>query len=242
MDAPPASSVVSVEMLGPIARLAAAASRPFATLDGASLGFGPLSPTDMRALADAPAFSRPIERAVLARSDAVGRDLTREEAVSLATTGKGRLAILLVGAPFARLEEAALVCAAAVMQRQVLSAAGKQDRQRLRSAFGAEAYEVATREAPMLYGALSALGDARRLDEATAADDADGAHRRLVEFGLAVLRQVVAAAAPCLEAMMAARLPIGARTLEVGEVDETALRQFIKLIHRRFPQWSATIA
>lgn len=242
MDAPPASSVVSAEALGPIARLAAAAARPFATLDAASLGFGPLSPADMRAMASDPAFGRPIERAVLARDGGFSRDLTLGEAASLATTGRGRLAISLVGARFERLEEAALVCAAAAMQRQVLSAAGKQDRQRLRSTFGPEAYEVATREAPMLYGALSTLGDARRLEEAMAADGDDESRRLLVEFGLAVLRQVVAAAAPCLEALMAARLPSVARTLKVGEVDETTLRQFIKLIHRRFPQWSATIA
>jgi hypothetical protein len=242
MDDSPASSAMPVEALGPIARLAAAASHPFATLDGAGLGFGPLSPADMRALAGDPAFGRPIERAVMARDGGVSRDLSREEAVSLATTAKGRLAILLVGARFERLEEAALVCAAAVMQRHVLSAAGKQDRQRLRSAFGPDAYEVATREAPMLYSALSALGDARRIEEATAAGEAGETRRRMVEFGLAILRQVVAAAAPCLEVMMAARLPAGARALRVAEADETTLRQFIKLIHRRFPQWSATIA
>lgn len=226
---------------GPLARLSAAISRPFSTFDRAAWGLGPLSPEETRSLARDRAFARPIERAVAAHIEG-DLSLPAPAARALAASGEGRLDILLISEPLDRIEDAAMLCAGAAMQRHVLRVTAKADRQRLREAFGVTAYQVATQEAPTLYGGLAALGDARRFDEAmSAGQDVAAMRRRLIDFGLGLLLALVASAAPALAGVMRKRVPADVAARAADFAAGADIKQLTKLIHRRVPAWSATI-
>lgn len=223
-----------------MARLAAALARPFATFDRSAHALGPLSPAEVSALAREPSFARPVERAAAAA--AVGTDFapSRVQALQLGGSAEGRLAILLVSEPVALVEEVALLCAAASMQRQVLSMTGKVERQRIRAALGPVAYQLATQEAPTLYPGLAAFADQDRFRAAMAEVTDEAARRCLIDAGLDLLLRIVAPAAPGIAALVARRLA-GGHARAPDNRTPVELRQFVRLFHRRIPAWSATI-
>lgn len=229
--------------LGTTARLAAAFARPFRTFDETSFGFGSLSPAEIRAFERDPSFTRPIERALAARMLETEFALSADEARKLDCSPEGRLAVLIASDPHERVEEAALLCAAAAMQQYILRIVEKPARQRMRQALGPAAFQVATQEAPVLYPGFAVLGSSRLLADVLSEDeDADAARRRFVNYGLGFLLRIVAKAAPSLISVLTTkRFPHGAPSHKPEKIDEVQTTQFIKLIHRRMPAWSAII-
>lgn len=194
----------------------------------------------MRRIGADPAFAGPLRRAVAARLVGAAPSLMPADVEALAQSPDGRFAIFMLVAPLDRVEEAALLATAAAMQRDILARTDKAERARLRAALGPDAYQVATREAPVLYANLAALTDASRF-RAAMAPDIDGAatRRDFVAFGLALLLRAIAHV-PLLPDLVARRLPVSRppanREDRAGDLDK-----LMKLIDRRMPTWPAII-
>jgi hypothetical protein len=191
----------------------------------------------VRRIAADPAFGPPVSRAIAETIGAAIRSPFPADPSALAASAEGRLAVFMLIAPVDQLETAALLAAAAAMQREILAATDKGERARLRAALGADAYQVATREAPVLYAGLAALGDAARYRAALAPElDAAATRRQFVDFGLALLLRVVRTVA-ALPELIVRRLPPVARLASRDDAGDPA--KLIRLIDRRMPLWPA---
>jgi hypothetical protein len=127
----------------------------------------------------------------------------------------------------------------------VLKLAIKAELARIREVLGPDGFEIATREAPLLHGALAELdasADPGIFDLSVPVPDAG---KRVADFGLGILRRFVGRTEPVLSELMArrcqsdldrqARGPIAANMIDVH------CDQIVRLIRRRMPSWSAII-
>ncbi len=195
---------------------------------------------DVRRLAAIPAFRTPLARVGLAAAGVGLSELPAAFFADAAATDTGRLCILLLSVSDEVFEDACLLCAAAVWQRDILKATGKATRKRLQAALGPAAYRVATQEAPTLYPGLSALAHAGEFDAILAATPDDGALRdAFAAAGSAALAGLAAAVAPEFAKLMACRRPEPPD--RIVEPDRAALGHLLKLVSRRGPSWPATI-
>ena len=228
--------------LGDLARLAAACTRPFSSIEPGHWKLGPLSSAMVATLSRDACFAGPIERALATKLAEDHFGLTHEEALDLARARAGRAAILLVSRPPDHLQQAALLCAAAAMQHHVLRALGRQDRQRLREAFGTTAYRLATQEAPVLYPGLAVFGSSRLASEILGEEiDQVEAWRRLLAFGAGLVVRLVHASSPELARFVPLKLPVDCLPRMLDRHEGMDVSPFLKLLCRRMPGWSAII-
>jgi hypothetical protein len=226
-----------------VGRVAAAALRPLEIIDGTHGALGPLSAAEVRGIAAHPAFGRPVNRAVARSLGLHAAGLKAATLKSFADSAPARLAALLAAQPAAPLSALALVVGAAVLHKRVLRLALKADRQRARAVLTDAGFELATQEAPVLHASLAGL-DQGEVAATVFAEGADAGEGQLavVRLGFDVLGRLVAAVDPALLKLYVLRLP-PALGIAVGPALGAAdCDQVVKLVRRRLPQWSATIA
>ncbi|WAJ30517.1 hypothetical protein [Antarcticirhabdus aurantiaca] len=219
-------------------RLGVALSRTFDLVHPSRWSAGPLAPSEVFALAGEAAFRRPLERVLAAALDRSRLDLEERSLAAPASQAPARLARLLVCEPRQTIEPVALSSAAVALQKQVLRVALKPMRERLRAAFGASAFLVATQEAPTLHPSLAALAPEGALDAIVVSDEAEENRRRLTDWGLALLLAFVEATEPRLAGAMAARLPLAPAAAATPGAFGPHLPAFTRFVRRRHPEWS----
>jgi hypothetical protein len=237
--AAPLLSSDALDRFAMASRLGAAIARPFALLGPDSCALGPVP---LAGLARFPAFLRPLEKALAAaRRPADGFTLSAEAIHAALNTAEGRLGVLLAAEPLPAVRRAALHCAAAAMQKQILGVVQKAERQRLRAAIGAENHLVATQEAPTLFPALAGLGSDAVFREALGLEGEAALAERLADHGLSLLHGLLALRQPAFAKLFAARLPQRAKAGAASADVAPHARQLVKFIRRRMPGWSDII-
>lgn len=218
-------------------RLAHVLCRPLDHCADAMLPTLPLPPSELRALAAHPAFHGPVNRAV-AEAQGIGRiGLDGDVLARLSDRPLGRLALLVVTEPAARVETAARLLAAAVLHKRLAGLVFKADRQRAREVLGEAGFTLATSEAAVMHARLAELDavPAQRSDIA-ALESAEA----VLRFGYALLERTVATVEPQLAAFFRIRFgsfagePVGTVTAAHGE-------QILKLLRRSVASWQARI-
>lgn len=219
------------------AALAARLVRPVGHFAASAQPWPPVSGEALRALAADPAFGPPIQRAAAAA-------LMPMPAVDEALLGRldqsaaARLAILLVVEPEPALREAARLLAGVILHRSILAAVLKADRERLRAAFGAAAFDVATREAALLHASMADLVDGPAQGACLAGGDPEAVRAAATRLGLSILRRFAGTTAPGLGALLALRFPGEAG----APLDPEACDHIVRLMRRRMDAWSPIIA
>lgn len=226
------------QRLGLAAGLAAFDARPQALVHPERLAEGGLP---LAGLAAQPAFAGPLGRLVAARFGLAGQPPAADFLARLALPGPARLAALMLLAPLPQLRRLASGLAALVLSPRILGIITRNERQMLQARLGAEAYQLATQEAPLLFPALAALDGLPR--EAGPLDLVAGPDW-LAAFGSGVMlrfcagqdaglaRRFALRLAPAEEALAAAVLPMAPATAQ----------QMMRHLRRREPAWSAHIA
>lgn len=225
--------------LGHVARLAGVVARFPDVSD--RFDSGRLAHREIQMLARSKAFAGPLRRWLTPTIGGDRLSFTADEIEKIATTREGRFMILLVSEPAERFDEAALLIAAAVLQRAVLQANGRVERSRLRTAFGPSAWAVATQEAPVLYASLSALADTDYFQQALAETSDEAELRKRLQLLGGWLIAASASAAGSLGLLVRQRLSPDILKPANRTVGDAARAQMIKLIQRRMPSWSAFI-
>lgn len=227
------------------AQLAAVFVRPLDVFDSHAGRLEPLTATETRAIAAHPAFRAPLNRAMASALQLANTTLDEQQLARLNTDGRLRCAVLLVSQPQQALRQAATVVAAAVLHRRVLKIAFKAEIGRIREVLGAEGFEIATREAPLLHAALGELDAAVDPAVFDAAVSAAEGQRHCLEFGLDILCRFVDGAVPALSDLMRFRCRSDLERQARGTVGKPLhaahCDHIVKLIRRRMPSWSATI-
>ena len=231
--------------MGLAARLASLILNPVVYFDESRCSIGPLPPAVVRKLAMERAFGRPINRA-LSKEMALG-SINLDPALfeRLPLQSRSRLALVLVTAPPGELAAAAILIAVSAMHKRIVGLVMKADRHRFRTVIGDAYFEIATREVPMLFGALSELdrGDAV-WNSAFAGDDE---HLRLsfMRYGLQILCRFLDSVEPDVAQLFVLRQPermhLEARKDSVAAFSETHIDQLTKLVRRRMDPWTDII-
>jgi hypothetical protein len=227
-------------------RIATLLKRPIGFIDDAHCRIASLEPAQVRAIARHPAFRAPINRAVedgigIATANIDGAMLSR-----LNSSPRSRLAVIIATAPMEEVRQVAWMLAAAVLSRRIRGLVLKADRELARETLGADGFDVATHEAPVLHPALCEL-DARPGKEPLFTGDSDAAGRRdkIMGFGLQIAGRFLDASEPVLADLFSLRVPPSAtyseRDQSVRPFGEAHCQQAVKFIRRRQPSWSAII-
>jgi hypothetical protein len=227
-------------------RIATLLKRPIAFVDDAHCRVAPLEPAQVRAIATHPAFRAPINRAVehstgIATVNIDGAMLSR-----LNSSPWSRLAVVIATAPMEEVKQVAWMLAAAVLSKRIRGLVLKADRELAREILGADGFDVATHEAPVLHPALCEL-DAKPGKEPLFASDSDAAGRqeKIMGFGLQIAGRFLDASEPVLAGLFALRVPPSAnyseRDQSVKPFGENHCQQVVKFIRRRQQSWSAII-
>jgi len=185
------------------------------------------------------AFRRPLDRFICTQLHEDARGLTRRQALDLARSPAGRLAILLVSEPVEAVERASLLVCAAAFHRQVLSTTALQHRELLRMALGREACQVAVNEAPVLYPELGACAD-EGLFSAALAKPPETARVMFTHFGHGLLASAAAVASRWLAGLSLKRLP-AAKAARKPRLSPDERELLLRLLERRMPSWSLLI-
>jgi hypothetical protein len=101
--------------------------------------------------------------------------------------------------------------AAAALSRRIRGLVLKADRELAREILGADGFDVATHEAPVLHPALCEL-DAKSGKEPLFASDSDAAGRRekIMDFGLQIAGRFLDASEPVFAGLFSLRMIVGA--------------------------------
>jgi hypothetical protein len=227
-------------------RIATLLKRPITFIDDAYCRLAPLEPAQVKAIARHPAFRVPINRAVedsiaVATENIDGAMLSR-----LTSSPWPRLAVIIATAPMEDVRQVAWMLAAAVLSRRLRGLVLKADRELARETLGAEGFDIATHEVPVLHPALCEL-DARSSKEPlfTQGSDAAGRHEQIMGFGLQIAGRFLDASEPVLADLFSLRVPPSAnyseRDQSVRAFGEAHCQQVVKFIRRRQQSWSAII-
>jgi hypothetical protein len=233
-------------------RIAVLLKRPIGFIDDAYCRLASLEPAQVRAIATHPAFRAPINRAVedsLGLTGSLGvaaADIDTGMLSRLASSPRSRLAVLFATAPIEEVRQVAWMLAAAVLSKRIRGLVLKTDRELARDILGADGFDVATHEAPVLHPALCEL-DAKT-DIAplfTADDDAAGRQEHIMAFGLQIAGRFLDTTEPALGKLFSLRVPPSAsyreRDQAVKPFGDVHCQQVVKFIRRRQQSWSAII-
>lgn len=221
--------------------LAAALLRPSALYAGQSFDYPPLSWEQFEALHAQASFRAPLERFLYNQRIGDRFTISPEQVRRLSDTPTGRLLILMLTEPEDEVERAALLVSGAVLYRPVLQTTAKLQRERLRLAMGAEAFQVATLEASMLYPSLCAYAS----DELLAlilSQEQDAARSALVDFGLALLAAATSSVSKPLARLALERSPVNTTAKRLKRFSSNDVQLVIRLLQRRMSPWVAFIA
>jgi hypothetical protein len=227
-------------------RLATLLKRPLAFIDDAHCRVAPLEPAQVRAIASHPAFRAPINRAVEASLGIATDNIDGEMLSRLDSFPRSRLAVVIATAPIKEVKQVAWMLAAAVLSKRIRGLVLKADRELAREILGADGFDVATHEAPVLHPALCEL-DARSGRQSLFAGDSDAAGRqeKIMSFGLQIAGRFLDASEPVLAGLFSLRVPLSAnyseRDQSVRPFGEIHCQQVVKFVRRRQQSWSATI-
>ena|GEM_PF-2420985 len=240
-----AGGALDMKAMGLAARLASTILNPVGYVDETRCGVGPLPPSVVKRIAADRSFGRPINRALSKELalDAINFDPALFE--RLPVNLRSRLALKLVTASAQDVATAALLTATCVLHRRVIGLVMKADRSRFVSVVGEAAFEVATREVPILHSSLAELDKTDGVW--TACLDGDQAQMQLLlmRFGLQVLAAFIDAVEPDLTQLFVLRYPedmqLSSRRQSVGEFRDVHIDQLVKLLCRRMESWTDII-
>ena len=240
-----AGGILDMKAMGLAARLASSILNPVNHVDETRCAIGALPPSVVKRLAADPSFGRPINRALLKELalDAINLDPALFE--RLPVNLRSRLALKLVTTTAQEVGAAALLTATCVMHRRVTGLVMKSDRSRFVAVVGEAAFEVATREVPILHSSLADLDKSDGVWVGCFDGDAAQMQRGLTQFGLQVLCAFVDAVEPDLSQLFLLRYPedfrLANRRQSVGEFRDVHLDQLAKLLCRRMETWTDII-
>jgi len=227
------------------AQLAAVFVRPLDVFDDNAGRLEPFTARETRTIAAHPAFRAPFNRALASTMRLDETAIGDEQLGRLFSDARQRCAVLLVSQNLDLVRRAAAIVSAAVLHKGVLKLTRKPDLTRMREVLGPDGFEIATREAPLLHGALAELdagADPKIFDVAVEAAEAQ---RLVVEHGLAILGRFVDHTEPALSEIMSRRcqsdLDRQARHRPARPLSDAHCDHIVKLIRRRLPPWSAII-
>jgi hypothetical protein len=227
-------------------RIAMLLKRPIAFIDDAYCRVASLGPAEVRAIARHPAFRAPMNRAI---EDSIGiatAGIDGEMLSRLSSSPWSRLAVVIATAPIEEVRQVAWILAAAVLSKRIRGLVLKADRELARETLGADGFDIATHEAPVLHPALCEL-DARPGKQPLFTMDSDAAGRReqIMGFGLQIAGRFLDASEPVLGSLFSLRVPPSANYPErehfVRPFGEAHCQQVVKLIRRRQQSWSVII-
>lgn len=234
-----------MEGLEAAVRLAGTILRPLDRIATERLPTLPVPPSELVALAGHPAFRGPVNRAVARTIGFTDLPVGTATLGRLGRDPRSRLALLFVSEPPALLRRAAQILAAAILHRRLAGLVLKADRQRVRDALGAEAFDVASHEAPVMLGRLVEL-DALPTPSGILTDPVEtGTAAPAERFGLRAIGRYVEAVEPELLSVHRARHDendeIAGSRMPVGSVGPAHADLILKLMRRRLQPWSAHI-
>lgn len=235
----------AMEGLEAAVRLAGAILRPIDAMPAERLPLLAMPASELTGLAAHPSFRGPVNRAV-ARTVGLS-SLTVGEATlgRIGREPRSRLALLFVTEPPPMLRRAAQLLAAAILHRRLAGLVLKADRQRARDALGAEGFDVASHEAPVMLGRLVDL-DALPTPSGILTDPAEPHAAAPAErLGLRAIGRYVEAVEPELLPIHRTRHDedgeIAGSRAPVGSVGPAHADLILKLMRRRMQPWSAHI-
>lgn len=154
-----------------------------------------------------------------------------------------RLCVLVVSAQRKEFYEVVSFFSAALLHKQLLQLVLKKERQRAVEVLGAEAFQLAVREAPVLYPALAGVCPEslyRLLCERIPSESGQAGRSALLDIGYLGLMEFVHQSEPALLELLSYRIPedlIEKSTLL--EMSEKARGSLVKLLKRRMATWAA---
>ena len=215
-------------------------SRPSAFVHEARLAVGPFDGRAVAAMRADPAFRPAIDRTLAESLFTASPGVTWDGFG--AGPGHDVVGAMLV-TPIDRLTRVALLLGAAVLSRRITALLLLADRRAVREALGDEAFRFATEEAPLMFTGLARLAS----DTATGRDMVATVTDRgaLRAFCFAVIAAFVGHTAPAAAPLIALRLPpdeTRAAGDAVPQFDGATFQQALRLINRKEPRWSGSIA
>jgi hypothetical protein len=230
-------------------RIAMLLKRPIGFIDDAHCRIAALEPAQIRAIATHPAFRAPINRTVADHIGVATADIDAGMLSRLGSSPRSRLAVVIVTAPIEEVRQVAWMLAAAVLSRPIRGLVLKTDRELAREILGAEGFDVATHEAPVLHPALCELdarsgkGSPGKASLFPIDGDPAGTREQIMGFGLQIAGRFLDASEPVLAGLFSLRVPPSAnysgRDQFVKPFGEVHCQQVVKFIRRRQPSWSA---
>jgi hypothetical protein len=227
-------------------RLANFLARPIGFIDSAHCRMGSLGPAALQAMAQSSAFHASINRGVAGAIGFSQAIIGAEMLAQLGTAAPLRLAILVITSSLDEAAGAGFMLAAAILSKRVRGLILKADRQLVQEALGAEGWDVAIHEAPLLYPRLCEL-DAASMAEPLFENAAglDARREEIVAIGLQALGRFLDAVEPALSDLFALRLPpsvgYSRRSQSIEPLSSAHCEQVVKLIRRKQQSWPAII-
>jgi hypothetical protein len=240
----PAGLTVDYAVLRLSAHLGWFLAKPLAFVDSAHESLSTLPVAALRGLAAQPDFAGPLNRAIAATLGLDSLTITLELVKRLAESAAGRLAVAMLTASEAVLEQAAAILAAAIIHRKVANAVMKEERNNLRQLLGNELFSLAVHEAPVMHGPLGELD--RGLREAALSDGSPEERRaHVMAVGWHGLLGFFDATEPLLSGLFLLRVPRAVRTSAPREMlppmSLPHRDHVVKLLGRRVEPWAPTL-
>jgi hypothetical protein len=227
-------------------RLAALLARPVAYIDESHCRLAQFPADRIKAIAAHRSFRAPVNRAV---ADSIGFTTVAIDGAMLerlTSSRSSRLAGTVVTAAMEEVRQVAWTLAAAVLSRRICGIVLRAHRGLAREILGAEGFDIATREVPVLYSALGEL-NATTGEEPLFVEGADATveRERVIALGLQALGCFLDASEPVLGELFSFRVSPSANYAErrqfVRPFGEIHCEQIVRFTRRRQPSWSATI-
>jgi hypothetical protein len=239
-----ASPAADPRTLHLLARLAQFVAFPIGRAHESYCAAPPLSDAALRALAEQPAFRRPLNALAARNAGFAQMEIDPKLFKRLGAEPQTRLCVLLVVAEAEELRRAGAYLAAAIAHRKAVAILAREERAKLLAALEEDAFALAVREAPLQYQALADLSDAATLNRVMDMRQSPEALREsLHTLGYRAIEDFVAFCEPDLAPFLARRLR-GANESAAraeGRFARAHVGPFMRLMRRRFQQWETFI-
>jgi hypothetical protein len=241
-----AAASIDYDVLRVNAHLGWFLAKPLSFVDTAHESLSALPLPALKDLAVQPEFAAPLNRAIGTMLGLESLAITGELVKQLSASRAGRMAVAMLTAAEATLEQAAAVLAAAIIHRQVASAIMKEERNKLRQLLGNDLFHLAVHEAPVMHAPLAELDRARSDQPQLAANGlAEERRAHVMAVGWHGLLGFLDATEPLLSGLFLLRVPRAVRT---GAPREMLLPMslshrdhVVKLLGRRVGVWAAIL-
>lgn len=232
----PAADGRAAEDLRALLDVAQFLSRPSVFVDPSRLAVGPFGATAVAAMRADPAFRVAVDRTLAETLFAPASGAASWDGFGAEPAHRVVAAMLVT--PIDRLVRVARLLGAAALSRRITALLLLTDRRAVRAALEDEAFRFATEEAPLMFNGLTRLATDAATGRDLVATITDRAEIRA--FCVSVLAGFVAHTAPAAAPLLMLRLP--PQPTAAISFDATTFPQALRLINRKEPRWSGSIA